>query len=84
MAVEHVAGAVTAGVAVGDRPAVALPAQIQDLLQDDPREVSTRPLPERTQPLCETPAVGGVIRLSDPSEDLREHAPSGAWLGRGS
>ena len=36
-----------------DRPSVALTAQVQDVLQDDPREVSTRPLPERTQPLCE-------------------------------
>ena len=42
-AVEHVAGAVTAGVAVRDRPSVALTAQVQDVLQDDPRAVSTAP-----------------------------------------
>ena len=84
-AVEHVAGAVTAGVAVRDRPSVALTAQVQDVLQDDPREVSTRPLPERTQPLCETPAVGGVIRFPIPSVRpeiaLADHADclQGSW-----
>ena len=66
-AVEHVAGVVTAGVAVRDQPSVALTAQVQDVLQDDPCEVSTRPLPERTQPLCETPAVGDVLRFPIPS-----------------
>ena len=56
--VKHVARAVAAGVAVGNRPAVALATQVQDLLQDDPREVSGRPLAERAQALCKTPAVG--------------------------
>ena len=56
--VKHVARAVAAGVAVGNRPAVALATQVQDLLQDDPCEVSGRPLAERAQALCKTPAVG--------------------------
>ena len=64
--VKHVARAVAAGVAVGNRPAVALATQVQDLLQDDPCEVSGRPLAERAQALCKTPAVGRVIGIPNP------------------
>src|SRR5512135_3611621 len=45
LAVEHVAGAVPAGVVARDRPAGAPVAQVRDLLQDDPAEVPRRPPP---------------------------------------
>ena len=71
--VKHVARAVAAGVAVGNRPAVALATQVQDLLQDDPCEVSGRPLAERAQALCKTPAVGHVIGIPNPPGDFGKH-----------
>ena len=71
--VKHVARAVAAGVAVGNRPAVALATQVQDLLQDDPCEVSGRPLAERAQALCKTPAVGRVIGIPNPPGDFGKH-----------
>src|SRR5271165_2863664 len=71
-AVQHVARAVTVGVTVRQRPPWALGAEVQDLLQDDAAEVLASPLPESTEPLPETPTVGGMIRLPDPPRDLRE------------
>jgi len=71
LAVEHVAGAVPLGMAISDGPSAPLTAEIQDVLQDDPREVSGGPLPERTQPLCEAPTVGGVAGFPDPLGDIR-------------
>ena len=71
--VKHVARAVAAGVAVGNRPAVTLATQVQDLLQDDPCEVSGRPLAERAQALCKTPAVGRVIGIPNPPGDFGKH-----------
>lgn len=70
--IEHVARAMPAGVAVRDRPAIALVAQVQQGLQDHPRQMAQGPLPEPTQVLRETPAVGGTVRLPDPPRDLRE------------
>src|SRR5512135_886082 len=71
-AIKHVARAVTVGVTVRQRPPRALGAEVQDLLQDNAAEVLASPLPESTEPLPETSAVGGMIRLPDPPRDLRE------------
>ena len=71
--VKHVARAVAAGVAVGNRPAVTLATQVQDLLQDDPCEVSGRPLAERAKALCKIPAVGRVIGIPNPPGDFGKH-----------
>src|SRR5512147_705568 len=75
LAIEHVTGAVPAGVAVGDRPARPLLAQGHDLLQDDTAEVLGRPPSQRAEPLPEAPAVGRMVRLPDPPRDLREQLP---------
>src|SRR5512135_305284 len=73
LAVEHVAGAVPAGVQVRDRPSPRRATQILDLLQDNPRDVPGRPAPQRPEPLAEASAVRRVIRLPDPAGDLCEH-----------
>ena len=70
--IQHVARAVAVGREVRLRPPRALVAQVEDLLQDDPRQVPGRPLPEPTEPLPEAPPVGRVIRLPDPSGDVWE------------
>src|SRR5512135_3614185 len=76
-AVEHVAGALAAAVAVGDRPEDPLVAQVQGVLQDDPRSVSRRPPPQSTEALPKAAAVGGTIRLPAPSGDDREQVFQG-------
>ena len=71
-AIQHVARAVAVGMEVRLRPQRALVTQVQDLLQDDPRPMSGRPLPEPTEPWTEAPTVGRVIRLPDPARDHRK------------
>src|SRR5512142_508070 len=71
--VEHVAGAMAAGVVIREREPGPLATQGQDVLQHDPPQVLTRPLSEPTQPLPEAPAIGRVVRLPDPPRDLRTH-----------
>ena len=70
--VKHVARAVAAGVAVGNRPAVSLATQVQDLLQDDPCEVSGRPLAERAR-RCAKLRRSGVIGIPNPPGDFGKH-----------
>jgi hypothetical protein len=72
-AIKHVTGAVASGVMIRLRPTVAFAAKVQDVFQNDPRQVFGRPFPERPEPLRETPAVGRVVRLPDPPRNLREH-----------
>src|SRR5512135_51436 len=71
--VEHVAGAMPPGVAVRDREPGTLTAEIQDRLQDHPGQYAWSPLPEPTQALSEPATVGRMVRLPDPSRDVREH-----------
>ena len=82
LAVEHVARAVAPGMAISDGPSVPLTAQIQDVLQDDPREVSGGPLPERTQALCRSSDGWGRGRLPRPVGRLPRTDLSSVWLGR--
>ena len=70
--VKHVARAVAAGVAVGNRPAVTLATQVQDLLQDDPCEVSGRPLAERGRGVVQNSGGRWRDRYPKPAGRLRQ------------
>ena len=70
--VKHVARAVAAGVAVGNRPAVTLATQVQDLLQDDPCEVSGRPLAERGAGVVQNSGDRARDRYPKPAGRLRQ------------
>src|SRR5262245_37722005 len=72
LTVEHIAGAVAAGVTIRHRVTTTLAAQVQDVLQHDPADVPPSPLPEPTQPLSEAPPVHSVVRLPDLPRDLRK------------
>jgi hypothetical protein len=72
-AVEHIAGTMAVWMVVGERPAVALATQVQDVFQDDPNQVFGGPLAERSETLRETAAIGCVVCVPDPSRNLRKH-----------
>lgn len=65
---EHVACAVTAGATVRVRPSLVLTAQTED----DPFEVSSRPVQEPTQSLREAPRIDRMVRFPSQPEDFRE------------
>src|SRR5262245_41104480 len=70
--VKHVARAVAARMTVRDRVPTTLAAQVQHVLQHNPAEIPTGPLPEPAQALSETPAVRRVVRLPDLPRHLSE------------
>ena len=72
LTVEHGARAMAVGMAIRDRPAVTLAAQIQVFLQDDSRQVAGRPSPGPAESLREAATVWRVVRVPDPSGHVRE------------
>src|SRR3954447_22544228 len=71
--VEHVAGAVTAGVRIGLGVLLRPAAQLLDPLPQPRRHLAVAgPLAEPPQPLRECPTRGRVIRLPDPFRQLPE------------
>ena len=70
--VQHVTGTMTVGMVVGDSPQVPFVAEVDDLVEHDSRQASTRPVSQAANTLREAAAITSVIGIPNPVRDIEE------------